>query len=92
VQHRHRSGLFLGAPMIEGHDETRWYRVQMDSGPFSTGANEYDLVRDVRDCIRRGVDFTVTWHDTSDLAMSTKPKIIGHVTLDEDERCTGWSD
>lgn len=49
-------------------DTSRWYRVQMDSGPFSTGANEYELVRDVRDCIRRGVDFTVTWYDTWDEA------------------------
>ena len=53
--------------MKKQEDETRWYRCTMDSGPFSVGANEFDLVRYVR-CIRRGVDFTVTWHDTSDEA------------------------
>ena len=74
--------------MEERHDETRWYRCTMDSGPFSVGANEFDLVRDVRDCIRRGVDFTVTWHDSSDAAYAGGAG--GEVILDEQERCIGW--
>lgn len=69
---------------MQKQDLDRWYRVQMYGGPFSVGANEYDLVRDVRDCIRRGVDFWVTWHDTSDEAHA------GHVISDEQERCIGW--
>jgi len=64
----------------------RWYRVQMNSGPFTTGANEYDLVRDVRDCIRRGVDFVVTWHDTDDEANSTT-----NLRPDVEERATAGS-
>lgn len=69
---------------MKKQDLDRWYRVTMDSGPFSVGANEYDLVRDVRDCCRRGVDFVVTWHDTSDEAYSG---FLGSLILDEQERC-----
>ncbi len=53
---------------MKTHEETRWYRVQMSSGPFSVGANEHDLMRDMRDCCRREEDFTLTWHDTLDEA------------------------
>jgi len=53
---------------VKTHDETRWYRVQMDYGPYSTGANEYDLLQYVRECSLAGIDFTVTWYDTSDEA------------------------
>ncbi len=65
----HRPGSYEGGIEVkDGHDETRWWRCQMDAGPFATGANEYDLVQSVRDCIRRGVNFVVTWHGTSDEA------------------------
>jgi len=68
-------------------EETRWYRCTMDSGPFSVGDNEYNLMRDVRDCCRRAEDFTITWHDTADEAYAG---CVGEVILDEQARCIGW--
>lgn len=56
----------------------------MDCGWMATGIGFDTLYYDyVRECVRKGLAFHVTWYDTEDEAH-------GHVICDEQERCIGW--
>ena len=48
--------------------ETRWWRIQMHSGAFSCGEQVHQLRGYVLYCVERGIEFTVSWWDTSDEA------------------------
>jgi len=51
-------------------DTTRYWRIQMDAGPHSCGEGLPFLYDYVRWCVHKGINFTVTWHDTEDEAHS----------------------
>jgi len=50
------------------HEETRYWRIQTDAGPHKIGRGFPSLYDYVRESVGRGVNFTVTWHDTEDEA------------------------
>jgi len=49
-------------------EETRWYRIQLDRGPYTTGQGFQSLLECLRRCVQAADNFTVTWYDTADEA------------------------
>lgn len=64
--------------------EFQWKITMTHTGAFSYGYGYPSLASYAIDCYRRGACFKVEMKK-----LHTKPT-IGHVRIDEDERCIGW--